>query len=88
MELILGAAAKIVKPRIKCYEESKYCCEVFGIDFMITDDYIVKLIEINAEVGIMRTNISEVLEITVSQFGPIGLLNYTLLILLLSNCPE
>ena len=51
MELILGAAAKIVKPHIKCYEESKYCCEVFGIDFMITDDYIVKLIEINAEAG-------------------------------------
>ena len=51
IELILGAAANIVKPHVKCYEESKNCCEVFGIDFMITDDYTVKLIEINAEAG-------------------------------------
>ena len=51
MEIILDAVAKIIMPYIKCYEESKYCCEVFGIDFMLTDDYIVKLIEINAEAG-------------------------------------
>lgn len=51
IKLILGAAANIVKPHVKCYEESKNCCEVFGIDFMITDDYTVKLIEINAEAG-------------------------------------
>jgi hypothetical protein len=51
MELILGAVAEIVKPNTRCYEESKYCCETFGIDFMITDDYTVKLIEINAEAG-------------------------------------
>jgi hypothetical protein len=51
MELILSAVAEIVKPYVKCYDESKYCCEVFGIDFMITDDYVVKLIEINAEAG-------------------------------------
>ncbi len=51
MELILGAVADIVKPNTRCYEESEYCCEIFGIDFMITDDYIVKLIEINAEAG-------------------------------------
>jgi hypothetical protein len=51
MELILSAVAEIIKPYIRCYEESKYCCEIFGIDFMITDDYVVKLIEINAEAG-------------------------------------
>jgi len=51
MHTILTAVAKIIKPHIKCYEESKYCCEVFGIDFMLTDDYVVKLIEINAEAG-------------------------------------
>ena len=49
MKIILDAVAKIVKPHVKCYEESKNCCEVFGVDFMITDDYVVKLIEINAE---------------------------------------
>ena len=51
MHIILTAVSKIIKPHIKCYEESKYCCEVFGIDFMLTDDYVVKLIEINAEAG-------------------------------------
>jgi len=51
MELILSAVAKIITPHVKCYEESKYCCEVFGIDFMLTDNYTVKLIEINAEAG-------------------------------------
>ena len=51
MEIILSAVSKIIIPHIKCYEESKYCCEVFGIDFMLTDDYTVKLIEINAEAG-------------------------------------
>ena len=51
MHIILSAVAKIIKPHVKCYEESKYCCEVFGIDFMLTDDYTVKLIEINAEAG-------------------------------------
>ena len=51
MEIILDAVAKIIMPHVKCYEESKYCCEVFGIDFMLTDDYTVKLIEINAEAG-------------------------------------
>jgi hypothetical protein len=51
MEIILSAVSKIIIPHVKCYEESKYCCEVFGIDFMLTDDYIVKLIEINAEAG-------------------------------------
>ena len=51
MKTILGAVVEIIKPNTRCYEESKYCCEIFGIDFMITDDYIVKLIEINAEAG-------------------------------------
>lgn len=51
MRLILNAAANIVKPHTKPYEESTYGCEIFGIDFMVTDTLIVKLIEINAEAG-------------------------------------
>lgn len=51
MELILSAVGEIVKQHVKCYDESVNCCEVFGVDFMITDDYTVKLIEINAEAG-------------------------------------
>ena len=51
IKIILTSVAFIIEKHIKCYEESKMCCEIFGIDFMITDDYIVKLIEINAEAG-------------------------------------
>jgi hypothetical protein len=48
MNNILESAAAIIKPHTKSYSESKYAFEVFGCDFMITDDLIVKLIEINA----------------------------------------
>ena len=44
----LEGAYNIIKNHVKCYDESKNCFEVFGVDFMITDDYKVKLIEINA----------------------------------------
>jgi tubulin monoglycylase TTLL3/8 len=68
IELILGAAAKIVKPHVKCYEESKNCCEVFGIDFMITDDYTVKLIEINAEAGYGSKNEDKMIGFTKNHY--------------------
>ena len=48
MEEILNCAFKILEPNIKSYSETKYGFEVFGCDFMITTDNIVKLIEINA----------------------------------------
>ena len=48
MNNILESAAAIIKPHAKSYSESKYAFEIFGCDFMITDDLIVKLIEINA----------------------------------------
>ena len=48
MELILDCAFKILEPNIKSYSETKYGFEVFGCDFMITTDNIIKLIEINA----------------------------------------
>ena len=51
IENILNSVYKIAKPHNKCYEGTKYCCEIYGIDFMITDDYIVKLIEINVTPG-------------------------------------
>ena len=35
----------------KCYEESKKCYQLFGFDAMITDNYQVKLIEINRNPG-------------------------------------
>ena len=51
MEMILSKVAQIIKPHLKCFSESNNCFEVFGIDFMIKDDFTVILIEINDEVG-------------------------------------
>jgi hypothetical protein len=40
----------------KCYPESKNCFHIFGADVMITDDYTVKLIEINSKPGVRRSS--------------------------------
>lgn len=48
IHLILECAFSIIKPHIHSFLESKYGFEVFGCDFMITDDNIIKLLEINA----------------------------------------
>jgi hypothetical protein len=34
-----------------CYPDSKYCFELFGVDIMLTRDYQVKIIEVNANPG-------------------------------------
>jgi hypothetical protein len=47
MEMILSKVAEIVKPYLKCFPESKNCFEIFGIDFMVKDDFTVILIEVN-----------------------------------------
>jgi hypothetical protein len=38
-------------PRAKCYPESERCYELFGMDLMITDEYHVKILEINEKIG-------------------------------------
>lgn len=35
----------------KCYPENKHCYELFGVDLMITRDYKLKVLEINAKIG-------------------------------------
>jgi tubulin polyglutamylase TTLL9 len=35
-----------------CYSESKFCYELFGVDLMITDDYKLKVLEVNAGLGL------------------------------------
>jgi hypothetical protein len=52
MELILSKVAEIIKPHLKCFSENNNCFEVFGIDFMLKNDYTVMLIEINDNYGI------------------------------------
>src|SRR5438067_2526989 len=44
---------------IRCYNDTNKCFEVFGADIMITDDYQVKLLEINNGAGF--TNITDIL---------------------------
>ena len=41
----------------KCFSESKDCYQLFGFDVMITDDYQVKLIEINSGPGVPNLHI-------------------------------
>jgi hypothetical protein len=48
MNEIMEASAKIIKNNAFSYPESLYAFEIFGVDMMITDDLVVKLIEINA----------------------------------------
>lgn len=38
--------------KAQCYPETKHCFELFGCDIMITDTFDVKVIEINAGLGI------------------------------------
>ena len=48
MNNILEVAFKVIQRNAKCYEDTQYGFEVFGCDFMVTSDYLVKLLEINA----------------------------------------
>jgi hypothetical protein len=49
---IYACILDIMKNKGECYSDSKNCFELFGLDFMITDDLRVKLIEVNARVGL------------------------------------
>jgi hypothetical protein len=51
MNLILSKVVEIYKPYIKCFKGAENCFEVFGIDFMVEDDFNVILIEINDCIG-------------------------------------
>lgn len=56
MRTIMGCAVKIIQPHARKYNESETAFEIFGVDFMIardvlTNDFVVKLLEINAEAG-------------------------------------
>ena len=47
IRLVITEYVKMIKNKIKPYDESKNAYKIFVCDFMITDDYIVKLLEIN-----------------------------------------
>jgi hypothetical protein len=51
IKLILSKVVEMIKTNLKCFPESNNCFEVFGIDFMVKNDFTVILIEINDDVG-------------------------------------
>ena len=52
----------ILKKNTGCFDESKYCFEVFGADLMITKDYKVKILEMNSSPGLAYDDREEVQE--------------------------
>lgn len=68
---------KLVRPHAGCYPESVNCFELFGVDFMITQDYKLKVLEVNAGLGLssnMTANKAElfkgIIELVVDQHFP------------------
>ena len=49
LKLLFNNISKVIN--LKCYQENKYCYHVFASDIMITDDYQIKLIELNTKPG-------------------------------------
>ena len=47
--------------RAKCYNESKHCFHIFGGDIMITDNFNVKLIEVNQKPAFSIFNSNNIL---------------------------
>ena len=56
LEILFSLVGKVDK-YFKCFTESKDCYQLFGFDVMITDDYQVKLIEINSGPGVPNLHI-------------------------------
>lgn len=41
----------------QCYQESKQCFEIFGLDIMICDDLTIRLIEVNSSPGLDKKDV-------------------------------
>ena len=50
-DYIYACILEVMKGRGECYDDSKRCFELLGLDFMITTDLRVILIEVNDKVG-------------------------------------
>ena len=58
IKLVINECFNLIKSEVKSYPESKNAFEIFVCDFMITDDYIVKLLEVNhGDIGYNFLNI-------------------------------
>lgn len=56
MTTICNNASELIQDA-EPYAESKHAYEVFGVDFMIDNDYTVKLLEINERIGIKPSGV-------------------------------
>ncbi len=68
---------KLIKPYARCYPETVHCYQLFGVDFMITEDYQLKLLETNSSLGLgynMTDNKAElfkgIIELIVDKYFP------------------
>lgn len=69
---------KLIKAHAGCYTESKHCYQLLGVDFMVTSDYKIKILETNASLGIGGNNMNEnkaelfkgIVELVVDQYFP------------------
>ena len=68
---------KIAKMHAGCYPESRNCFELFGVDFMVTKEYKLKILEVNAGLG-LSDNMTEnkanlfkgIIELVVDNYFP------------------
>ena len=59
MKEITFCASEIAKKTMKPYSESDHAFEVFGVDFLVTSDLQVNLLEINERIGIKPCGIEK-----------------------------
>jgi hypothetical protein len=53
---IVNLLTEIIKNNVEAYPESKYAFEVFGMDFIVTEDFNVYLIEVNEKIGMKNAD--------------------------------
>ena len=56
-DYIYSCILAVMKGRGLCYSDSKHCFELFGLDFMITTDLRLILIEVNAKIGMTPSKV-------------------------------
>ena len=75
-DFIYACIIQVMSEQGTCYSDSQNCFEIFGLDFMITDDLKVILIEVNARVGLspsdwfINTLLSSLMNYVIDDYFP------------------
>lgn len=56
-DYIYACVLDVMKNKGECYSDSKQCFELLGLDFMITEDLRVVLIEVNDKIGMTPSKV-------------------------------